>query len=146
MSAAIDRAPTVSSVKAQGALDTAGATASVLCAIHCAAMPLVITLLPLIGLGFLADDRTEWLLFGLSALLGLSSLCGSYFREHRSHRALVVLAVGLSLLALGHIVEDRIYGTGGVALVVLGGLTVAAAHAVNHALCRSCHRCRAAKS
>src|SRR5690349_16997900 len=80
---------------ATDSLDTAGATASFLCAIHCALMPLVITLLPLIGLAFLADHRVEWALFGLSAIVGVSSLCFGY-REHRSRRALAILAVGLA--------------------------------------------------
>ena len=52
-------------------LDKAGATASLACAVHCALMPLVVTLLPLVGLGFLADERTEWALLGLSAPAGV---------------------------------------------------------------------------
>jgi hypothetical protein len=39
--------------------DRFGATASFLCAIHCAALPLVIAALPALGLGFLADHRFE---------------------------------------------------------------------------------------
>lgn len=123
-------------------LDKIGAAASLACAVHCAALPLVVTLLPLAGLGFLADERVEWALVGASAVLGVTSLCLGY-REHRSRRALAVLAAGLALLAGGRIAESRglLAEPLGVALVVAGGLSIAAAHLVNRALCRSCRDC-----
>ena len=45
----------VEKTKYSSRLDHAGMTASILCAIHCAIVPLLITLLPLAGLGFLAN-------------------------------------------------------------------------------------------
>src|SRR4028119_2491228 len=114
-------------IKNEDALDNAGMMASLLCAAHCALLPIAVTLLPLIGLGFLAHETAEWVLLGLAALLGISSLCLG-FRQHRSRRAMVVLSAGLALLASGHMVEHLEVGEVGVALVVVGGLTVAAAH------------------
>jgi hypothetical protein len=127
-------------IKNEDALDNAGMTASLLCAAHCALLPIVVTLLPLVGLSFLAHETTEWMLLGLSAALGMSSLCLG-FRQHRSRRALAVLSAGLALLAGGHMVEHLEVGEFGVALVVLGGLTVAAAHWVNRRLCLACRVC-----
>ena len=124
-------------------LDAAGATASLLCAIHCAAMPLVITLLPLIGLSFLADERVEWGLLALSALLGVSSLCLGY-RKHRRRHALSVLALGLTLLVGGRLCEEREIGKFGLLLVVAGGITVASSHFLNRRLCHSCRVCHPA--
>lgn len=120
-------------------LDKAGATASLLCAIHCAAMPLVVTLLPFVGLSFLAHESTEWALVFASAALGISSLCWGY-REHRSRRALAILSIGLILLFCGRRMEENEIGWGVVAMV-LGGCTVAASHLINRALCRSCRAC-----
>lgn len=120
--------------------DKAGMTASLACAVHCAAMPLVITLLPLVGLGFLATAWAEWLLVGISALLGVGSLCLGY-REHRNSRALAILSVGLALIVLGRIIEERAHTLWGVPLLVFGGCVMAAAHWVNRRLCHSCHRC-----
>ena len=122
-------------------LDKAGAAASLACAVHCAVMPLVITLLPLLGLSFLADERMEWALLGLSALLGSSSLCLGY-REHRQSRALLVLSLGLTALVTGRILEERHFEVAGVIGVVLGGCTVATAHFVNRRLCHTCRACR----
>ena len=121
-------------------LDKAGMTASLICAVHCAAMPFVITLLPLVGLGFLANEWVEWLLIGLSAVLGISSLCLGY-RSHRSRRALATLSVGLALVVIGHIAEERAGEWIGISLLVLGGCTVASAHWINRRLCNSCTRC-----
>jgi hypothetical protein len=122
-------------------LDAVGATASLACAVHCAATPLALTLLPFAGLTFLADERIEWALVGLSTLLGLASLCLGY-RLHRSRQGVAVLAVGVALLALGRVAEARDVEPWGVPLVVIGGISVAAAHLVNRRLCRACRRCQ----
>ena len=103
-------------------------------------MPLVVTLLPLVGLAFLADDRIEWALVGLSAVLGVASLCLGY-RQHRSRRALALLAAGLGLLASGRIAEGQGAHRWGVPLVVLGGVGVAASHLLNRRLCQTCGTC-----
>lgn len=121
-------------------LDATGATASLLCALHCAAMPLVVTMLPLVGLSFLATDLAEWALVGLSATLGVTSLCLGY-KEHRSRWPLGVLAGGLALLALGRIAEHRELEALGVPLLFVGGVVVAASHFANHRLCRACRLC-----
>ena len=121
-------------------LDQAGATASLMCAVHCAVMPLVITFLPLVGLAFLSDPRLEWVLFAVSAAIGITSLRLG-FLEHRSWRALAVLIIGLGTLATGRIAEACALGWWAVPLVVAGGLTVAFAHRVNRRLCQSCGSC-----
>ncbi len=118
-------------------LDTSGASASILCALHCALTPMVLTLLPAIGLGILADEGVEIALMSLSAMLGMVSLTLS-FRAHRSPKALGILVVGLCLLALGRITEEGNHEPIGIPLVVGGGLVVAASHLVNRRLCRSC--------
>jgi phosphatidylglycerophosphate synthase len=103
-------------------------------------MPLLITLLPLIGLGFLASEPVEWALVATSATLGVSSLRLG-FREHGKRRALAVLAVGLTLLIVGRVSESRDWGAWGVPALVLGGCTVALSHVFNGRLCRSCRTC-----
>lgn len=120
-------------------LDRAGALSSTLCAVHCAIMPLLVTLLPLLGLSFLASETTEWLLFGASAIIGTSSLCLG-FRTHRSHRALAFLAIGLAMLAIGRMMEHGQTSPWGVPILVCGGLIVAASHLINRALGRCARR------
>ncbi len=125
-------------------LDKVGGVASLACAIHCAFAPLFITLVLNIGLGFLASEWIEWLLFGLSASIGILSLCWGY-RQHRGHMALAILAAGLSLLAVGrlshHQGHDHDHGPGGMIFLVIGGTLIACAHYVNYRLCQSCQKC-----
>lgn len=136
-------------------LDRAGAVASFLCAIHCALMPIVITLLPLLGLSFLASEPVEWALLAASAALGSWSLCLG-FRQHRSRRVFMILAVATALLVAGRIFHQphlhqlhagehhdhaHYASIWGPILMVLGGLTMMSAHLLNHRLCHACKRC-----
>ena len=121
-------------------LNAAGGAASLLCAVHCALMPLLVTLLPLVGLGFLATEPVEWALVTVSCLLGVSSLRLG-FREHGKRRALAVLALGLALLVLGRVSEAREWGSWGVPALVAGGCVVMLSHVINGRLCRTCRSC-----
>lgn len=121
-------------------LDKAGMTASFLCAVHCALMPLVVTLLPLLGLTFLASEPIEWGLLAASATLGTLSLCLG-FKEHRSRGVFAILGLALALLVMGRISHSHGVGGWSVALMVTGGFMMMGAHILNHYLCRSCRRC-----
>ena len=121
-------------------LDKAGATASFLCAIHCALMPFVVTMLPLLGLSFLASEPVEWALLLSSATLGTLSLCAG-FKQHRSRRAFAVLGIALALLVAGRMFHEHHLGWWGPVFMVLGGLTMMGAHGFNQWLCRSCRKC-----
>ena len=121
-------------------LDRAGATASFLCAIHCAVMPLIITMLPLLGLSFLASEPVEWGLLAASATLGSWSLCLG-FRQHRSRRVFLVLGAALAFLLAGRLFEEHQFGIWGPIAMVLGGLSMMSAHLLNHRLCHACKVC-----
>ncbi len=123
-----------------GKLDRAGATASFLCAIHCALMPLVVTILPLLGLGFLSSEPVEWALLACSATLGSLSLCLG-FRKHRKRRTFMVLAIALAIMVAGRVFHEHHFGIWGPVLMVIGGLMMMGAHLLNHRLCHSCTTC-----
>ncbi|MBC7400189.1 MAG: MerC domain-containing protein [Mucilaginibacter sp.] len=110
-------------------LDNLGMTASTLCAIHCAIVPVLFTFLPLAGLGFLANPLFEWSMITLALLLGVSSIFLSYFRTHRRALPLLLLCSGFVLVIAGHI---YLKGWEEAIIVPLGGLTIAAAHFVNY--------------
>ncbi|MGF7079455.1 MerC domain-containing protein [Mucilaginibacter sp. UYCu711] len=110
-------------------LDNLGMTASTLCAIHCAIVPILLTFLPLAGLGFLAHPLFEWSMILLALLLGVSSIFLSYFRTHRRALPLLLLCSGFVLVIAGHI---YLKGWEEAIVVPLGGLTIAAAHFVNY--------------
>lgn len=122
--------PRVSKSRWWQVADRVGAAASFLCALHCAALPFVLALLPLIGLEFLADHRFERGFVIFACALALGSLLSGYRRHHRSLPLRLALP-GLALLLIGVTFAEK-YSVGlHSALVTCGGLLVAAAHFVN---------------
>jgi hypothetical protein len=110
--------------------DRFGATASFLCAVHCALLPLVIAALPAIGLGFLANHRLERGFIAFASVLALTTFVLG-FRRHRRFRAFWFLAPGILLLAAGIIVDFESNSTLHAVLVACGGTLVAVSHLTN---------------
>jgi MerC mercury resistance protein len=110
--------------------DRIGATASFLCAIHCAALPFVLALLPFVGLEFLADHRFERGFVLFACMLALLALIRGY-RRHQGPLPLLLAAPGLLLLLLGVTVAEGYSIILHSVLVTCGGLLVASAHFVN---------------
>lgn len=78
-------------------IDRLGAYGSIACAIHCALLPVLIALLPSLGVALFAGDGLERAFVVFASLLGLGSLVWSY-RRHRVLRALGLLVPGLLVL------------------------------------------------
>jgi hypothetical protein len=110
--------------------DRFGASASFLCAVHCAVLPLIIAALPAIGLGFLADHRFERGFIAFASALALTTFWIG-FRRHRRFRAFWFLAPGIALLMAGIAVDFDVSTTLHAVLVSIGGTLVAAAHLTN---------------
>lgn len=77
--------------------DWIGITASVGCAIHCAAMPFVIAYLPQLGLNFLADEAFHKWMFLACVLIGVSAFLPG-LKLHRNLLPVAVGSVGLGLI------------------------------------------------
>ncbi|WP_074547204.1 MerC domain-containing protein [Dyella sp. AtDHG13] len=118
--------------------DRVGTVASFLCAIHCAALPFVLALLPVLGLGFLADHAFERGFVMFASALALFSLISGY-RHHHRPLALLLALPGLALLIIGVTFAEK-YSIGlHSVLVTCGGLLVAAGHFVNLRTHRALH-------
>lgn len=103
-------------------------TASTICAIHCAIVPVLITTLPLMGLGFLANPYFEWGMIGLALILGISSIAVSYFKVHHRVLPVILLFAGFAAIGVGHL-----FATWAEAVIVpVGGFTIAIAHFLNN--------------
>jgi hypothetical protein len=116
-------------------LDRLGMTASTLCAVHCALVPVFLTTLPLLGLEFLSNEWIEISMIIVSVFLGTLSLSISYRKQHRKSLPFFVLFTGFAMIATGHFSGINSLEP---ILIPLGGFTVAAAHLVNWKLNRSC--------
>lgn len=117
--------------------DRAGTWLSLLCAVHCMASPLLVTKLPLAGLGFVVREATEGILLAASVALAAASLCWG-FRLHRRRRVLLFLAGALGFIVVGRWMAD---GASERTLVVVGAGMLTAGHLLNRYLCSSCAVC-----
>ncbi|MFZ5655949.1 MAG: MerC domain-containing protein [Pseudomonadota bacterium] len=110
--------------------DRVGFAASFLCAVHCAVVPLLLALVPALGLriGGWADIDQAFVVF--ASLLGLATMSLGY-RRHRAFRAWALLLPGLALIWIGSFTSLHDHGWAHALVMTLGGLALAAAHGVN---------------
>ncbi len=118
-----------SSPKHSSRLDSVGMTASILCAVHCAVVPLLITSLPLIGLGFLANPWFEWGMIVFAVFIGFYAIGLSYMRSHHKLLPLILLAGGFAIIIVGHV---YVHSWREAFIVPFGGLLIATAHFFNY--------------
>ena len=112
-------------------LDRLGATGSLLCAIHCALLPLLIALLPSFGIAAWLGEGFERGFVLFASLLGLSTLVWSY-RRHRVMRAIGLLLPGLAALWFGVLYAPLHHSLVPHAIVMTcGGTLVGLAHLLN---------------
>lgn len=117
-------------------LDGAAVALSVLCLVHCLALPLVIA-----GLPFLAGfDDSHLHAQMLVVVLPLSMFAlGIGYRRHRTMRVVVVGVAGMLLLTIGGTIAHDNYGlVADRILTISGALTLATAHFFNGLLSRRC--------
>lgn len=105
------------------------------CAIHCAAMPMLISVLPLIGMQFLASHLMEGLLLAFGIGTGAYGIVRTYLQHRRESLPLTVFGIGTLLVAVGYFFAPESVEP----FVVSGGaLTIAAAQVLNIRLSRKC--------
>ncbi len=111
-------------------LDRLGATGSMLCAIHCAALPLVLVIAPAFGAWF-GSATFEYGFIAFATVLGLTSLILGY-RQHRMGRALLFLLPGIALLWSAVLIEPLHENVIAHAVAMAcGGTLIATAHILN---------------
>lgn len=112
-------------------LDRIGAAGSLLCAIHCALLPLAIAILPSLGIAVWLGDGFETGFVAFASLFGLAVLAWSY-RRHRAVRALGLLLPGLATLWVAVLYPPLHHAAVPHAVVMtFGGTLVGLAHVAN---------------
>jgi hypothetical protein len=112
------------------AADRVGIAGSVLCAVHCAVVPLLVALLPAMGLGLFGGADIDQMVAVFATVLGVTSLSVG-FRRHRAFRAWALLLPGLAMLWAGSFTDLHDHSTSHALLMVAGGLLIAGAHFLN---------------
>jgi len=118
-------------------LDKVGIAITSLCAIHCIMLPVLLPVIPLLGVTFLADEAFEKSVLLLTMVLGFIALFSGFHRYHRKLYPFYSLFLGGLIYwhkdILGHHWEPVVL-TMGAAFVVL-------AHILNMRLCNQCSSC-----
>ena len=111
--------------------DSVGSVGAMLCAAHCALLPLVIAALPALGISVFASTSVEWGFVTFATILALTSLWQGY-RKHRVYRALAFLVPGLLAVWAGVLIPNLHHSVVPHAVVMsVGGTLIAVAHIIN---------------
>ena len=120
----------------QANADKAAISLSVLCIIHCLALPLIVVLLPVLTALNLQDEAVHWWILGAvvpTSLYALTMGC----KKHKDYSVMVLGFVGLAILIatpfLGH---DLLGESGESIFTTIGALIIAGGHLINQRLCR----------
>ena len=122
--------PTVTGSPAALTGDRVGIAGSLLCAIHCALMPLILSVLPALGVGLLSSVDLDQAFVIFATLLGIATL-STGFRRHRAHHAWAILVPGLAMVWAGSFTTLHDHSIGHALMMSAGGLLIAAAHFTN---------------
>jgi len=122
-------------------LDKAGATASLICAVHCISLPLLFAVIPAIGLTWLDNVWFDRVFLAAAVVFVILAHPRGYIRHRRcipAVLALIGIATVVLAISLWEQSEAHHY------LVALGGLTIASSHWLNrhflhHACCEGHH-------
>jgi MerC mercury resistance protein len=118
-------------------LDLVGTYVSLMCALHCLTVPLLVTVLPLAGAGVFLGGSLEVLFLAASVALATGSLCWG-FRRHRRWQMFIVLGVALMMIAVGRFLARESFE---LVFVVMGAAVLAGGHLLNRYLCLTCRVC-----
>lgn len=116
--------------------DIIACTSSAICAIHCAAIPILLSFSTLNNLDFLKNPYIEVSFIMLGIVFVLISLIPSFIRVHQKLKPLIIAAIGFAFIALGRLNFNEIWE---VFNTVIGAFLVAFAHYNNWKLLKNKH-------
>ncbi len=121
--------------------DKTAISLSLLCAIHCLALPLIVALLPSLAALGLEDEAFHfWMVIAVipTSVIALTMGC----KKHKRYSVLMIGAVGLCILAaaafLGEDILSEFWEKG---LSLIGTTFIAVGHVWNYRLCRQKVNC-----
>jgi hypothetical protein len=116
-------------------LDAIGATASIICAIHCAIFPFIVLFLTFYGLNFAAGPLMEFSLISTSVLIGLFTFTHGYLNHHKSLLPLSIFLIGLSIVFISHYMFHDVTHDGSISPEMIfspvGAFLIGTAHYLN---------------
>jgi MerC mercury resistance protein len=116
--------------------DALGIGTSVLCAIHCALLPVLVSSLPVFGINIVHNLVFEWGMIALAFVVGSYSLFHGYVKHHRSLKPVLIFSIGFVFLVLKQFFfqHDTLF-------LFIAVTCIISAHFYNY---RLCHRSKCA--
>lgn len=108
-------------------LDALGVTTSILCAIHCAILPLVMASLPILGINILHNSFFEYGMIALAFVIGTVALWHGFIRHHRRLTPWLLFVGGMLFLIAKELWPDYELG-----LLPFAVLLIVGAHLLNY--------------
>ena len=99
---------------------------SLACAVHCAAMPMLLSTGILSSHSWVANPIFEFAVLGLTALFIYNSIIKGYMTGKSSKLSFTIACTGLFLILTHHL-----FSAAGTIIIIMGGLLVAMAHMIN---------------
>ncbi|MEP6712976.1 MAG: MerC domain-containing protein [Ferruginibacter sp.] len=119
-------------------LDTIGIGASFACAVHCIAMPVLFTTLPLFGIELLKNIWLEMATILVSVVIGSWALLRGYFKHHHNKTPVWLFATGIILLVIANLVNKHSMEMG---IKFFAVSFIITAHIINWKSCKKCEIC-----
>lgn len=119
-------------------LDGLGIAASLLCAIHCAILPLLFTSLPLLGLDIIQNKNFEYGMIALAFVIGSYALFHGFRKHHHKLVPFLLFGAGFFFLVLKEVLTEHL-----VWMVIPALVFIAAAHYFNFFYCQRAKHCHA---
>jgi hypothetical protein len=110
--------------------DALGIGTSILCAIHCALLPVLMGSLPVFGVNIIHNLAFEWGMIALAFVVGSYSLFHGYKKHHRSIVPVLIFGIGFIFLVLKQFFPE--YET---LLLIIAVILIISAHFYNYRLC-----------
>jgi hypothetical protein len=104
--------------------DALGIGTSILCAIHCALLPVLMSTLPIFGVNIIHNLFFEWGMIALAFIVGSYSLFHGYLKHHRSLMPVLIFSFGFIFLAQYEIL-----------FLIIAVVLIIIAHFYNYRLC-----------
>lgn len=111
--------------------DLLGISVSVLCALHCVGLPLLLSSFTLLGSQWLHNPWLEVSMIVISLLLGVLSFYRGCFVQHKNKLPLLLFVPGVALLLLNQQNERHAFY-----LIPAATVLIAVAHFINYRKCR----------
>jgi hypothetical protein len=125
--------------KSKISFDILGIIASCLCIVHCSAMPLLISIMPMLGWHYLEADWTHKALAFFVVCFAVLAVVPGYWK-HKRRPVLLGLLSGLSFVLFATFLSDRLLGPNSeLPLITVGNLIIVSTHWFNRLYCSCSH-------